>query len=279
MEQDILTETAFRDAGSKERHDRSGDFRIIDSHLHLGNLPNLNFPGGSDEAIIDLLKRCGVEKAVFSHHGALSTFKSGFQKTLDALNTYSDFLLAYAVYNPNFSGESLNLIRNLMDDKRFVGVKIHPSWHSCYPYDAKYTKFWEYADHNSLVVLTHSWNPHVANRAQKYSDPFFFEQIIEKYRDMRLILAHAGGRGEYLYRVIELLEKHENLYVDFAGDIFTPGLIEEYVMRLGSERLLFGTDMPWIDVRFYITDLMHTDISNTDKANIFGLNAIKLFNL
>ena len=97
--------------------------------------------------------------------------------------------------------------------------------------------------------------------------------------DVRLILAHAGGRGEYLYRVIELLERHEDLYVDFAGDIFTPGLIEEYVRRIGSERLLFGTDMPWIDIRFYIADLIAADISSTDKANIFGLNAIKLFNI
>jgi predicted TIM-barrel fold metal-dependent hydrolase len=79
--------------------------------------------------------------------------------------------------------------------------------------------------------------------------------------------------------VIDLLERHENLYVDFAGDIFTPGLIEEYVMRIGSERLLFGTDMPWIDVRFYISDFLASKISNGDKANIFGLNAIRLFNI
>lgn len=279
MEQDILTETIFKNDRSIDGDGRSEDFRIIDSHLHLGYLANLNFPGGSDKAIINLLKQCGVEKAVFSHHGALSTFKSGFKKTLDVLEKYEDFLLAYIVFNPNFSDESLEVIKSLVDDKRFVGVKIHPSWHSCYPYDYKYEKFWEYADRNGLVVLTHSWNPNVPNKAQKYSDPFFFEQIIEKYHDLRLILAHAGGRGEYLYKVIDLLEKHENLYVDFAGDIFTPGLIEEYVLRIGSERLLFGTDMPWIDVRFYIADLIASKISHSDKANIFGLNAIRLFNI
>jgi predicted TIM-barrel fold metal-dependent hydrolase len=279
MKQDVLTEAIFEDVEVKDRDDRSRDFRIIDSHLHLGNLPNLNFPGGTDKQIIDLLKQSGVEKAIFSHHGALSTFKSGLKKTMDVLERYKDFLLAYNVYNPNFGEESLNAIKSLKDDKSFVGIKIHPSWHSCYPYDGKYEKFWEYADRNGLIVLTHSWNPHVPNRAQKYSDPFFFEKIIKKYRDVRLILAHAGGRGEYLYKVIDLLERHENLYVDFAGDIFTPGLIEEYVMRIGSERLLFGTDMPWIDVRFYISDLLASKISNGDKANIFGLNAIRLFNI
>jgi hypothetical protein len=37
--------------------------------------------------------------------------------------------------------------------------------------------------------------------------------------------------------------------------------------------------MPWIDVRFYIADLIASKISHSDKANIFGLNAIRLFNI
>ena len=67
--------------------------------------------------------------------------------------------------------------------------------------------------------------------------------------------------------------------MDFAGDIFVPGLIEEYVKRVGSKRLLFGTDMPWVDIRFQLANVMNLDIDENDKRNILGLNAIKLFNL
>ncbi len=279
MKQDILTETFISTGKSGDFIDRLRDFRIVDTHLHLGNLANLNIPGGSDRSIISLLKKFGVEKAIFSHHAALSTFKQGQEKTIEILEKYGDILIAYQVFNPNYGDDSLNAIKNLRDDKRFAGVKIHPSWHACYPYDIKYQKFWEYADDNGLVVLTHSWNPNVPNKAQKFSDPFFFEPIIRKYPNISLILAHAAGRGEYLYKVIDLLEANENLYVDFSGDVFVPGLIEEYVLRLGSERLLFGSDMPWIDIRFHITNILNLKISQSDRANIFGLNAIRLFDL
>ncbi|MHB1252578.1 MAG: amidohydrolase family protein, partial [Candidatus Humimicrobiaceae bacterium] len=67
--------------------------------------------------------------------------------------------------------------------------------------------------------------------------------------------------------------------VDFAGDIFVAGLIEEYVERVGSERLLFGSDMPWVDIRFHLAYILNLNIGEMDKKNILGLNALKLFNL
>ncbi len=259
--------------------DRIQKYRIIDAHLHMGHLANLNFPGGSDDDIIELFKKYRIEKAIFSHHGALSTVTFGIEKTKECLEKYGDFLNAYLVFNPNFADESLDAIKEYSPNKNIVGVKIHPSWHSCYPYDEKYDAFWEYANKNKIVVLTHSWNPNVANKAQRFSDPFFFGPILEKYPDIKLILAHAGGRGEYHYKVIDLIIKYENMYVDFAGDIFVPGLVEEYVRRAGSKKLLFGTDMPWIDLRYYLTNIDHAEISDSEKADIFGLNAIRLFDL
>jgi predicted TIM-barrel fold metal-dependent hydrolase len=259
--------------------DRIKKFRIIDTHLHLGCLSNLNFPSRSDKEIIGLLKQYGIEKAIFSHHAALSTVSFGFEKTIEVLREYDDYLYAYLVYNPNFAAESLDIIKKYGNIKKIAGIKIHPSWHCCYPYDEKYDVLWDYADKNSMIVLTHSWKPDVANESQKFSDPFFFGKILEEYQNVKLILAHAGGRGEYLYRVMDLLEKYENMYVDFSGDIFVPGLVEEYVRKAGSKKLLFGTDMPWIDLRYYLANIDSAHLDDDAKADIFGLNAIRLFDL
>jgi len=263
----------------KNLKDRIKKYRIIDTHIHLGNISSLNFPGGNDEEIISILKKYGVEKAVFSHHAALSTVAFGAAKTLEALEKYSDFFSAYLVFNPNFANESIEMIKRYRTLKNIAGIKIHPSWHSCYPYDEKYDLLWDYAEKNSVVVLTHSWNPNVANRAQRFSDPFFFGKILDKYPGIRLILAHAGGRGEYLYRVMDLIEKYENMYVDFSGDIFIPGLVEEYVRRTGSRKLLFGSDMPWIDARYGLSFISSAEIGDDARADIFGGNAERLFGL
>ncbi len=160
-----------------------------------------------------------------------------------------------------------------------IGVKIHPSWHLCYPADERYKKFWALAEERQIPVLTHSWNPNVPNKAQKFSDPFNFEVVIKRHPDLKLILAHAGGRGDSLYKVIDLLEKYPNLYTDFAGDIFEPKLIETYVGRLGSEKLYFGTDMPWIDVRYHLVNILSAEITDEDKENILGLNVARLYGI
>ncbi len=253
-------------------------YEIIDTHLHLGVLGYMHVLGQADQYALDLMEKYHIKGAVFSHHGALCSLQFGWEKTLQALGM-SRKLYAYVAFNPNFSRFGLDLMEKHLSRKRFLGVKIHPSWHHCYPYHEKYRRFWEYADQNSLVVLTHSWNPHVANPDQKYSDPFFFADIAKKYRNVKLILAHAGGRGAYIYKVLDLLKENKNLYVDFAGDILVPGLLEKYVNAVGSERILFGTDMPWTDIRYHLLWVGASNIAQEDKRNIFGLNAKKLFNI
>lgn len=255
------------------------NYLIVDSHLHLGGLPYLYMPSNTEENIINLLKKIGVKKAICANHGSLSTINYGLDELFESLERYDDFLYGYLVFNPNFENVSLRLIENNFERNHIVGIKIHPSWHLCYPYDSRYERFWQFAAERKIPVLTHSWDPDAPNKSQKFSDPFGFENIIKKFPDLKLILAHAGGRGKTLYDVISLMEKYSNLYVDFAGDIFVPGLIEEYIERVGSERLLFGSDMPWVDIRFHLAHILNLNIAETDKKNILGQNALKLFNL
>lgn len=258
---------------------KAKEFIIIDSHLHLGYPGYLYMPSNNPENIINLLKKFGVKKAICSTHSSFFSNDLGLKDLMDNLEKYNNFLLGYYVYNPNYEDASLKSLKECVLKKAVAGIKIHPSWHSCYPHDIKYKKLWDFAEQNQLPVLTHSWNPEVANKSQKFSDPFLFESIIKKHPDLNLILAHAGGRGSMLYKVIGLMEKYENLYVDFAGDIFVPGLIEEYIDKVGSERILFGTDMPWTDVRFHLTHILSLDLGKKDLKNILGLNAVNLFKL
>ena len=253
------------------------NFTIIDTHLHLGYLSGLNIPQEPDGYIMEQFKKYGVKKAIFSHHAALSSIDFGLAKTIEALEKYKGMLYAYLVFNPNFAKKSLGIIKECINHEAVVGVKIHPSWHACYPYDERYLEFWKYADSNGIVVLTHTWNPNVPNKSQKFSDPVFFEKIAADNPDVKIILAHAGGRGEYFYKVIDLLKRNKNLYVDFAGDIFEPFLIKSYVDSVGSSKLLFGTDLPWVDLRYYLSNILNSQITDSDRQNILGLNALKLF--
>jgi uncharacterized protein len=253
---------------------------IIDTHLHLGPLSYLYMPSNEDEDnVITSLKRFGVKKAICAHHGALASLEYGTRLLMDALDRHCGFLYGYLVFNPNHEELSLELIKKHIGDDRIRGIKIHPSWHLCYPYDPRYEKFWNLCEKKNIIVLTHSWDPDVPNAAQKYSSPLLFEEVLVRYPGLKLILAHAGGRGKMLYKVLEMMKRLKNLYVDFAGDTFVPGLIEDYIGSVGSRRLLFGTDTPWADIRFHLANILASRISIKDKENILSNNATDLFNL
>ena len=54
------------------------------------------------------------------------------------------------------------------------------------------------------------------------------------------------------------------------------GVLERFVGELGSERILFGTDLPWFSTFYYIGAILDADITDDDRRNIFYRNGKKL---
>ena len=47
----------------------------------------------------------------------------------------------------------------------------------------------------------------------------------------------------------------------------------------GADRLLFGSDHPWVQIEIFSSMIEELDIPAADKAKIFGGNAQKLFKI
>jgi predicted TIM-barrel fold metal-dependent hydrolase len=67
--------------------------------------------------------------------------------------------------------------------------------------------------------------------------------------------------------------------MDFSGDCFYPPVFKKVLNRIGRGRALFGTDMPMMDIRYHIANVIAADISDSDKEDIFYNNAAMLFNI
>ena len=84
-----------------------------------------------------------------------------------------------------------------------------------------------------------------------------------------------------LDQFITLAGQHELVYLDLAGVVMN-WKIEDAVRRLGSERLLFGTDGPYptpdpvARATGEIARIRMLRLSDDEKANILGRNAARL---
>lgn len=77
--------------------------------------------------------------------------------------------------------------------------------------------------------------------------------------------------------IIDICSEFKNVYVDLAGDYFNNGLIEFLVKTIGSDKVLFGSDVNWIDPRCNLGPILSAKIKDEDKTRILRLNAIKAF--
>jgi len=259
---------------------------IIDAHVHLGYCANFYMPDISLEKMIAVMDRFGIEKVCCSHLAGLLAhhFEYAHEQTLDAIQNYPGRIFGYAIYDPIFPEDSLRIVEKYMKSGGFVGVKIHPAMHA-YPLDGEnYDPLWEYAAANDIPVLTHTWDatpqttyPYELVASQVNAQPKLIHKIAKKYPDLKIILAHAGGHYRGHLQAIEMVKKFENVYVDICGATFSFGLIEWFVKEIGAHKILYGSDMTWIEPRVHLGRVLGAKISLTEKEQILSLNAKKIF--
>jgi predicted TIM-barrel fold metal-dependent hydrolase len=75
----------------------------------------------------------------------------------------------------------------------------------------------------------------------------------------------------------DLARRYPNVLLDTAGDCYTLGLIEYLVHQAGADKVLFGSDLTWIDPRTQLGMLLDADVPTEAKQKILGANAAKVF--
>ena len=76
-----------------------------------------------------------------------------------------------------------------------------------------------------------------------------------------------------------LTKKHQNTFLELTAVVGKRGVVEMLVAGAGSERILYGTDLPWFDEHFYLGNILCADISEDDRHNILHRNAERILGL
>ncbi|MCL4417383.1 MAG: amidohydrolase family protein [Actinobacteria bacterium] len=264
------------------------DFKIIDMHVHMGKYSGLFVNTSYENLAVEAVLELNFKKIIVTHHSFFVDPVIGINETIKIIKKNKDFIYGYVVYNPNHIEKSLKIIEEFFNknntnavDRNIVGIKMHPEDHQCFIDDPGYESLWKIASEKDIPILSHTWNPNVANKNQKFADALLFEKVASAYPGLKIILGHAGAKDYYYYEVIKMIKRciNKNIFVDLAGDIFYSGMIELFVKEIGSERVLFGTDIPWCDPLYQVINVINSGISDKDRENIFFSNAAGIFKL
>lgn len=242
------------------------DFPVYDMHGHMGPHNAICFKHCSAEDMVAHLKRAGIKHLVFSHHANLLGFMKN-ESVVEICKEHPDFLRMYAGIIPQ-QQETIKSDLAMFDkwSPYTVGLKILPIYHNHKLADKEYEYALSFANERKIPVLIHTWG--------NAPECGIYETVC-KYPDAKFFLAHCCfGAWDYAARCVN--ESNGNVWLELTAVPGERGIIEKLVGMVGSEKILFGTDLPWFDEYQAIGGVLSADITEDDIKNILYRNIEKL---
>ncbi|MEN9722495.1 MAG: hypothetical protein RJB38_481 [Pseudomonadota bacterium] len=245
----------------------------LDSLGGVATLPRL-LVESTPEDLIEAMDEAGVDQALIIAHPPFCSNEFIFE----ACEQYPDRLIAVANIPPS-AADPGQMLRDYL--KRGAKVlKIHPAADGEGVESPRYRALLDVAQEERIPVILHTGC--IQNRLF-YKDPHWgkvehFAPWFEAYREVPFILAHMNFHEPM--KALEQAELFSNLLVDTSWQ--PPEVIGEAVRRIGAERVLFGTDWPFVGQNLAlgksrIEDGVSASVYSREQADlILGGNAVRI---
>jgi predicted TIM-barrel fold metal-dependent hydrolase len=245
-----------------------GSCPVIDMHGHYGPFRGIYLPMPWADGMLEMMDRSGVCCIVCSSHSSLADAERGNREMAQVVTDHPGRFYAYRTVNPNYPEQVKDEVARFPEDEGFVGFKFHPSGHS-YPITGdNYVPALEYADEHRLLLLSHTWG------SSEYDGPSLLGQVAERYPNVTFLMGHSGY-GEW-EAALAVARERANVYLELTAASRVSGIITRMVGEVGSEKIVFGTDLPWFDPHFGIGSVCFSRIADEDRHNILHRNAERL---
>ena len=253
---------------------------IVDAHLHVGTSGMYFAPGCDAGHLLELMNVLRIEYAICSEMKAVMCGSQvGMEPSYDLFEQSGGRILFLSVFDPRSPAASLGALEEAAERPGFAGLKIHPSIHGTPAESPVYEAAWGFADQHQCAILAHTWSVSDYNPVQALSTPERFEGYIRSFPRVRFVLGHAGGKGGGRAEAIRLVNEYENVYLDFAGDIYCYSFFETMLSSVPAERILFGSDYPMLDPRTNLSRVLLRDMDTDEKLMILRENAVRAYGL
>ncbi len=186
-------------------------------------------------------------------------------------------------YNPEKGVDWLiSLLREHWDE--ILGVKIFPTLNFTDPSHRGLHRLYRTLENHGKIVIVHTGcDPGIWELPAycKLARPRLVAEAARRFRDLVFIVAHLGSYsmlmpGIFFSEALEAMEL-DNVYADTSA--VDPYFVELAVERVGSDRLLYGSDYPYLvgaRIRDSIQWIMELGISRADKRRILYENARRM---
>lgn len=243
---------------------------IIDAHAHMDVFLARGW-NDPPEKVIKYLDMANIDMAVVSTYvNYPGPNMAAMEQLYNHCNQYPGRFIPFLRMNPRFVEQTEEAVDVAVKKYGFKGIKFHPTSYAMHPFTEPTLKILRKAVEYDIPVLFHCSD-------ECLTLPLQIAEAAEACPDAKIILAHMGG---FYHRedAINTARKYKNVYVDMCEMPFASS-IKHAVEVIGSEKVLFGTDLPTDNPIFEIEKVKMAGLSKEDEENIFFRNAAKLLKI
>lgn len=237
--------------------------RTIDAHNHLGVRHGESQSG--DELVVKM-DAAGVDLA------CVFPFVEGvFSNDVidDAVSGHPDRFVPFLAVNPWNQADAVAEIHRRAE-AGYRGVKLHPTLHGYHLSDLGLVgPILDSIRERHLLVICHG-------ASDLRNAPPEFGLVAAAYPEVPFLMAHSGTFWSH-GQAIRLAADLPNLYLETSRvPIFE---ISESVRELGPEKVIWGTDSPYVNYTFEYEKMVSATGSEDSRQLVTGGNLLRLLGL
>ena len=245
---------------------------IVDAHTHLFERFEY-LEGLTAEQMIENLDRVGIDTAVlFTVEGLLGDYRATNEQIAETAARFPGRFVPFASVNPRDGDAALAEMDRAVGELGCRGFKLHPWWSS---FPANSPASLELARHGGTLgvpFLIHSGTPPT-------STPLQIAEMARVAPQATFILGHMG-LPDLWKEALLAARRYPNILLETCG---TPSLaIQVAVERLGPERVVYGSDMPFggrANVGFQLQKIRDLALPAAAEELVLGGNMKRLLGL
>lgn len=242
---------------------RAMPFPIYDIHGHCGEF--LGLTGPSMELTLAEMDRVGVRRMLISSiHALYGDIVGGNDEVARVCAAHPDRFWGYAHVSAQHPEHMVHELERCFEQPCFRGIKVYQVGTDFD--DPLFDEVWAFAEARGLPVLAHTWGGNLTG----------FDRVAARHPGATFLAGHSGS-GFAWKPYVDAARMASNLFLDLTCSREYTHLIEIFVREVGSERVVWGTDMPTFSIAQQAGKVLLADISDDAKRDILSINAQRLF--
>lgn len=239
---------------------------VIDGHTHFAG-PGKGFPPNTVEDLLANMDGNGIDTIVtcapYSSIGKDRTYDDANRFLEESMSKAPERIIGFLRVNPHLQEHALRSIEEGVKNQGFKGIKVHPR-NEAFAINSEELAFpiAELASKLKVPILIHTGEPDTYGFAQ----PTLVGDLADSFPDLTLIIGHMGKR---LYEdAICVARWFENIILETSFRSHRD--IARAVKRVGADRVVYGSDMPFGVPEIEMMKVRLSDITPEEKDLVLG---------